>query len=91
VGAFAFGFENRAERTRRLRVENRRHPNVPNRCLPVMGTMRECPSCALTYEDDGQDECPYCGYEIPRQRRSVKWVAWILVAIMVWFALQELI
>jgi len=55
-----------------------------------MGSMRECPSCALNFEDEGQDECPYCGYELPRQKSSVKWMAWLLVLIMLWFAFQGL-
>lgn len=55
-----------------------------------MGDLRECPSCALEFEDDGQKACPYCGYEFPKQRTSVKAVAVVLILIMLWFALQGL-
>ncbi len=45
----------------------------------------ECPSCALPIDPD-VDECPYCGYELPRQRSSVKIVALLLVALLIlWF------
>lgn len=50
--------------------------------------MRECPSCALDFEDEGQDRCPYCGYEFPRQKSSLQWVAWLLVILMLWPALK---
>ena len=64
-------------------------PPVSDPLLP-MGDLRECPSCALEFEDDGQKACPYFGYEFPRQRTSVKAVAVVLILIMLWFALQGL-
>jgi hypothetical protein len=42
---------------------------------------RECPSCALS-SSAGEAECPYCGYEFPRQKRGVQMVAIVLVVIM---------
>ncbi len=41
----------------------------------------ECPSCALPIDPE-VDECPYCGYELPRQRSSVKIIALLLVLLL---------
>ncbi len=41
---------------------------------------KECPSCAVEV-DDHAEVCHICGYEFPRQRRSVKIVAAILVLV----------
>lgn len=43
----------------------------------------ECPSCAIDIDDDAET-CPFCGYEIPQQKSGVKYVAWIIVLLMVW-------
>ena len=50
---------------------------------------RECPSCALPVEGT-PEECPYCGYEFPRQKTSVKWMAWVLALILLWPAIEGL-
>lgn len=56
-----------------------------------MSNMRECPSCALEYEDDGDVEtCPYCGYEFPQRRSSLKWVAILFALLMAWPAIKGL-
>ncbi|MFP4228001.1 MAG: zinc ribbon domain-containing protein [Salinivenus sp.] len=56
-----------------------------------MATYRECPSCALEYEDTGDmKQCPYCGYEFPQRSSSVRWVAWLLVLLLLWPALKGL-
>jgi len=56
-----------------------------------MASTRECPSCALEYENPGDvTECPYCGYEVPQRRSSVRWVAWILVLLLLWPAIEGL-
>jgi len=56
-----------------------------------MASHRECPSCALEYEDTGDvDRCPYCGYELPTQSTSVQWVAWVLVLLLLWPAIRGL-
>ena len=56
-----------------------------------MADFRECPSCALEFEDEGQDACPYCGYEFPgSQPTSVQWVAWLLVLLLLWPAIKGL-
>jgi len=44
----------------------------------------ECPSCALQAPADAET-CPYCGYEFPEQRRSIHWMAWVFIGIMVLF------
>jgi len=45
---------------------------------------RECPSCALSFEDEGATECPYCGYEFPPERASLKWAAVLMALLMAW-------
>lgn len=50
-------------------------------------TTIECPSCALPIDPD-VEECPYCGYELPRSRTSVAVVAVVLVIVVVlWMVL----
>lgn len=47
----------------------------------------ECPSCALPIDPD-VDECPYCGYELPKHRTSFTVVAMLLVVLVVlWLVL----
>ncbi len=48
--------------------------------------MHECPSCALEVEGT-PTECPYCGYEFPQQKSSIKMVAWLLIVLLVVFIL----
>ena len=55
-----------------------------------MSDLRECPSCALEFEDEGQDVCPYCGYEFPQRSTGVQAVAVLLLIIMLWFAFRGL-
>jgi uncharacterized paraquat-inducible protein A len=55
-----------------------------------MADLRECPSCALEFEDEGQDTCPYCGYEFPKRRTSVQWVAVLLIVLMLYPAFKGL-
>lgn len=45
--------------------------------------LKECPSCALDVAPEAE-VCPYCHYEFPRQRSSVRWVAWLLVVLLAW-------
>ena len=54
-----------------------------------MASYRECPSCALEYEDTGDlEQCPYCGYEFPQRRSGIPWVAWLLVLLLLWPAIK---
>jgi hypothetical protein len=56
-----------------------------------MSSTRECPSCALEFEDTGDiKECPYCGYEFPQRTASVQWVAWLLALLLLWPAIKGL-
>jgi len=56
-----------------------------------MSSYRECPSCALEFEDNGNvEECPYCGYEFPQRASGVQWVAWVLALLLLWPALKGL-
>jgi hypothetical protein len=47
------------------------------------GSTIECPSCALEVDDDAET-CPYCGYEFPRQKAGLKFIALLIVALMLW-------
>jgi hypothetical protein len=56
-----------------------------------MASTRECPACALEFEETGDtEECPYCGYEFPQQRSSLQWVAWLLALLLLWPAIKGL-
>lgn len=52
---------------------------------------RECPSCALEFEDEGQDVCPYCGYEFPEQKQSTRLFAVLFAVLLLGWALWGLI
>ena len=45
----------------------------------------ECPSCALPI-DPKVDVCPYCGYELPKHRRSFIAAAIAFVLLMILWA-----
>ena len=44
---------------------------------------RECPSCALPIDADA-DVCPYCGYDLPKQKSSVSVVALVMALLLIW-------
>jgi hypothetical protein len=46
-------------------------------------TLKECPSCALDVEA-AAEVCPYCQYEFPRQRSTVKALAWLMALLLIW-------
>ena len=47
--------------------------------------LKECPACAMD-----APECPYCGYEFPVARAGTRPVGWVMVALMVLFAVPLL-
>lgn len=49
----------------------------------ISDTGRECPSCALPIEADA-DVCPYCGYDLPRQKGSLKIAAIVFALLLLW-------
>ncbi len=53
------------------------------------GESFECPSCAMDVTGERRDHalCPYCGYEFPVQKRGYRLVAFVLILLMVVFAL----
>jgi predicted amidophosphoribosyltransferase len=53
-----------------------------NRLEPKKGE-RECPSCALPIDVEAE-ECPYCGYDLPRQKSSVRIVAIVMAILLIW-------
>ncbi|HEX8039416.1 MAG TPA: hypothetical protein VF490_09695 [Chryseosolibacter sp.] len=47
---------------------------------------KECPSCAM--ETDARSrECPVCGYEFPSSARGLKWVAFVLAVMGLFYVL----
>ena len=44
---------------------------------------RECPSCALSIDADA-DVCPYCGYDLPRQKSSLQIAAIVMALLLIW-------
>lgn len=42
---------------------------------------KECPSCAMPVDKNAQ-VCPICGYEFPKQRKSVQIAAIIMLILM---------
>lgn len=47
----------------------------------IMKTV-ECPSCAMDVEATSE-ECPICGYEFPKQSKSLIIAVWIMIALMI--------
>lgn len=45
--------------------------------------MKECPSCALEVEKEAE-VCPYCGYEFPEEKSSLKYAAILMALLMAW-------
>ncbi|MFK7951522.1 MAG: hypothetical protein AB8B73_01650 [Ekhidna sp.] len=45
---------------------------------------KECPSCAMDV-DAKSKECPICSYEFAEIKASYKWVAILLIIIMLWY------
>lgn len=50
---------------------------------------KECPACALEAPADAA-ECPYCGYEFPVPRPGLRPVTWVMIALMILFAIPLL-
>lgn len=49
-----------------------------------MSRKTECPGCAMEIDADS-DECPICGYDLPKQPLTMKIVVWLFVAlILLW-------
>lgn len=53
-----------------------------------MPRLKECPSCGLAFEDEGAETCPYCAYEFPQEKASLKWVAVLLAVLLAWPVFQ---
>jgi len=51
---------------------------------------QECPSCAMMI-NEGQDECPICGYEFPKQSKGIKWVAIFLLILISFYFLMRIL
>lgn len=47
------------------------------------GKLKECPSCALDVDEDAA-VCPYCRYEFPQQRSSLKVAALVMALLLLW-------
>lgn len=44
---------------------------------------RACPSCGLPINADA-DVCPYCAYDLPQQKSSLKMAALLFALLMLW-------
>lgn len=44
----------------------------------------ECPSCAMQV-DAKSEECPICGYDFPKQSKSLMIVVWIMIALLIFY------
>jgi uncharacterized protein (UPF0212 family) len=54
--------------------------------VPMSANKKECPSCAMNI-DARATECPICGYEFPAPSPALRWVAWLLLAVFLVYAL----
>lgn len=46
-----------------------------------MSRKKECPGCAM--ETDARDEiCPVCGYEFPKEPKSLKIAVWVFILLV---------
>jgi RNA polymerase subunit RPABC4/transcription elongation factor Spt4 len=45
---------------------------------------KECPSCAMEIDADSRI-CPICGYEFPGTKMGYKWIAILLVILILFF------
>ena len=50
----------------------------------------ECPACAMMIDDDST-LCPVCGYEFPKQSTGIKWVAIVLLMVLLGYFLLQLL
>ncbi len=46
-------------------------------------TQRECPSCGLPIDEES-DVCMYCGYDLPKQKRSLMLAALVMALLLIW-------
>lgn len=46
----------------------------------------ECPSCAVEIDAESK-VCPICGYDLPRQPKSLKIAVWIFIFLMIFWIL----
>ena len=50
----------------------------------MMSKKRECPGCAMEVNAD-LEECPICGYEFPKQPKSIQIAVWVfIVLVLLW-------
>ena len=47
---------------------------------------KECPSCAMEIDEDCI-ECPICSYEFPLTSKKVKWIAILMIILMLFYLL----
>ena len=56
---------------------------------PAMSEMQECPACAMPTPAD-EPECAVCGYEFPEPKAGLGTMAWIMIGLMLLFAIPLL-
>lgn len=57
-----------------------RFVNVPDNAEQFPA--QECPSCGLDV-DAGHETCPWCQYEFPPQKKSMRWMALLFACLLI--------
>jgi len=65
------------------------YPGIISSCPTMPSRPVECPGCALEVPA-GVAECPYCRYEFPLPRPGLRPATWLMIALMVLFAIPLL-
>jgi len=47
----------------------------------IMSKKRECPGCAMEVDADS-DICPICGYDFPKQPKSIQIAVWVFILLV---------
>lgn len=42
---------------------------------------RECPGCAMEVDADAE-VCPICGYEFPKQPKTLQIMVWVMIVLL---------
>jgi len=51
---------------------------------------KECPSCAMEINAD-EKVCPFCNYEFPSEPKTVKYIGYLLLVVIVIFVLLQIL
>ena len=52
---------------------------------------KECPACAVEIDEEAEI-CPICGYEFPKQSKTVQIMVWVMIILLIfWWVLYYLV